>query len=165
MLRSTVDEVKESFAAAKNLNAALKNLLKKEGSGTPQVVGFAKDFRNAVSSGKNGPRDFFIEKNYPAKELFFLGAVRYAFPELVEGVVGAIVNKYADDFNSTYQRNDDGIKVTDAAAFKKIVKEVHGIIKNDLKAAEVPNNNFMQSAILATVFEVDVLAEVMKVLE
>jgi hypothetical protein len=165
MFQSTVDEVKEAFAAAKNLNAALKNLLKKEGSGTPQVVGFAKEFRNAVSSGKSGPRDFFIEKNYPAKELFFMGAVRYAFPEIVESTVGSIVEKFADQFNATYERHDDGIKVTDTAGFKKIAKEVHGIIASDLKAAELPTNNFMQNALLATVFEVDVFAEVIKVLE
>jgi ribosomal protein S17E len=165
MLQSTVDEVKEAFAAAKNLNAALKNLLKKEGSSSPQIVGFAKDFRNAASSGKSGPRDFFIEKHYPAKELFFMGAVRYAFPELVDATVGAIVEKFADQFNATYERNDDGIKVTNSAGFKKIAKEVHGIITSDLKAAELPTNNFMHNALLATVFEVDVFAEVMKVLD
>jgi hypothetical protein len=165
MLRSTVDEVKEAFAAAKNLNAALKNLLKKEGSGTPQIVGFAKEFRNAASSGKSGPRDFFIEKNYPAKELFLMGAVRYAFPELIDATVGSIVEKFADQFNATYERHDNGIKVTDTAEFKKIAKEVHNIIKADLKAAEVPTSNFMQNALLATVFEIDVFAEVMKVLE
>lgn len=165
MLKSTVQEVKDAFAAAKNLNAALKNLLKKESSGTPQIAVFAKEFRAAAGSGKSGPRDLFIEKNYPERELYFMGAIRYAFPELIESTVGSIITKYADDFNETYERNDDVVKVTNAAGFKKIVKEVHEIVKKDLTAAEVPNNTFMQNALLATVFEVDVLAEVMKVLE
>jgi hypothetical protein len=165
MLKSTVQEVQESFAAAKNLNSALKNLLKKESSGTPQIASFAKEFRAAAGSGKSGPRDLFIEKNYPEKELYFMGAIRYAFPELIESTVGSIIGKYADEFNATYEREEDKITVKDAAAFKKIVKAVHEIVKKDLTAAEVPNNPFMQNALLATVFEVDVLAEVMKVIE
>jgi hypothetical protein len=163
MLPSSVQEVQEAFAAAKNLNAALKNLLKREGSATPEVVGFAKDFRAAAGAGKSAPRDLFIERHFPAKELYFMGAIRYAFPELIESTVGTVIEKYADDFNSTYSRSDDGVVVKDAARFKKIVKEVQEIIKSDLKAAEVPANNFMQNAVLAAIFEVDVLSEVMKV--
>jgi hypothetical protein len=163
MLSSSVQEVQESFAAAKNLNAALKNLLKKEGSATPDIVGFAKDFRAAVASGKSTQRDLFIERHYLGKEWYFIGAIRYAFPELIESTVGGVVEKYADDFNSTYLRGDEGIVVKDAARFEKIVKEVSGIVRADLKAAEVPANNFMQNAVLAAIFEFDVLQEVMKV--
>lgn len=165
MLPSSVIEVQEAFAAAKNLNAALKNLLKKESASTPQIAVFAKDFRTAASSGKSASRDLFIERNYPAKELFFLGAARYAFPELIDATVGGILAKFADAFNATYERSESGIKVTDAAGFKKICREVRTIIERDLKAAELPVNNFLQNALLATVFEVDVLAEVLKVLE
>lgn len=165
MLPTTVQEIQESFAAAKNLNAALKNLLKKESSATPAVANFAKDFRAAVSSGKSASRDLFIERNFETKQFFFLGAARYAFPELVESTVGAIVAKYADEFNATYQRQDDGVKVTDAARFKEIVNAVRATIRNDVKAAGLPVNNFMESALLATVFEFDVLNEVMKVIE
>jgi len=163
MLKPTVEEVKESFAAAKNLNAALKNLLKRESSGSPAVAGFAKDFRVAATSGKSGPRDLFIERNFESKQFFFMGAVRYAFPELVESTVGAIVNKFADEFNATYQRQDGDVTVTNAKRFKEIVNEVLTIIDKDLKAAELPANTFMQVALLATVFEFDVLNEVMKV--
>ena len=164
MLPSSVQEVQESFAAARNLNAALKNLLKKEGAATPDIVGFAKDFRAAAASGKSVQRDLFIERHYPAKEWYFIGAIRYAFPELIESTVGGIVEKYADDFNSTYERSEDGIVVKDAVRFEKIVKEVSGIVKADLKAAEVPANNFMQNAVLAAIFEFDVFQEVIKVL-
>ncbi len=164
MLTPTIEEAKESFAAAKNLNAALKNLLKRESSGAPAVASFAKDFRFVVSSGKNIQRDLFIERNFEERRLFFIGAVRYAFPELVESTVGSVVAKYADEFNSTYERVDGGIKVTDAKRFEEIVKDVLAIISRDLKAADLPSNAFMQSALLAAVFEIDVLAEVMKVL-
>lgn len=163
MLKPTVEEVKESFAAAKNLNAALKNLLKRESSGSSAVAGFAKDFRVAVTSGKSAPRDYFIERNFENKQFFFMGAVRYAFPELVDSTVGAIVNKFADEFNATYERHDGAVTVTNTKRFKEIVNEVQTIIQKDLKAAELPVNTFMQVALLATVFELDVLNEVMKV--
>jgi hypothetical protein len=163
MLTPTVEEAKESFAAAKNLNAALKNLLKRESSGAPAVASFAKDFRAAVSSGKSVQRDLFIERNFENKRFFLIGAVRYAFPELVESTVGTIVTQYADDFNATYERIDGGVGVINAKRFEEIVNQVLAIIVKDIKAAEVPNNAFMQSALLSSVFELDVLNEVMKV--
>lgn len=162
MLNPTVEEAKESFAAAKNLNAALKNLLKRESSGAPSVASFAKDFRAAVSSGKDAQRDLFIERNFETRRFFFIGAVRYAFPELVESTVATIVSKYADEFNATYERVEGEVTVTNAKRFQEIVGEVVAIISQDLKAADLPGNSFMKSALLATVFEIDVLNEVMK---
>jgi hypothetical protein len=162
MLKSNVEDVKEAFAAAKNLNAALKNLLKKESANAPHVATFAKEFRQAVSSGKSAPRDTYIERNYPEKELLLMGAIRYAFPDLIEASVGAIITKYADNFNATYDRVEQGIVVKDRAGFMRIANEVREIIANDLKAAQVPNNTFMQTAVLASVFEPDVFAEVMQ---
>jgi hypothetical protein len=164
MRKPTVDEAKEVFAAAPNLNAALKNLLKREGTrGAPAVVAFAKEFRAAAVNGAK--RDLFVERNFDTKEFFFLGTVRYAFPQLIESSVGAIVDKYADDFNATYERHDDGVRVINPGRFKEIVVDVLGIVSGDLKAAELPDNNFMQRALLATVFELDVFSEVLKVLE
>jgi hypothetical protein len=119
----------------------------------------------AASSGKSAQRDLFIERNFDSKQFFFIGSVRYAFPELVDSCVGAIVERYADDFNSTYDRGESGVTVTNPKRFQEVVKEVQEIIRRDVKAAELPDNNFMRSALLATVFEFDVLQEVMKVLE
>ena len=165
MFTPTAEEAKVTFAAAKNLNAALKNLLKKESSSTPAVVAFAKEFRAAASSGKSASRDLFIDQNFADRQLFFLGAVRYAFPELIEATVSAIVAQYADEFNGTYERKDDGVRVINERRFAEIVRDVRAIIAKDLKASELPVNTFMESAMLATVFEFDVLGEVMKVIE
>jgi hypothetical protein len=165
MLPTTVPQVQDAFQAAKNLNAALKNFIKREGGNGAQVVSFAKDFRAAVSTGRAPAVTFFIEKNYPAKQVFFLGVARYAVPELVETSVGRIIEKHAEAFNTTYQRGENGITVTDAAQFKKIVRDVLAMIKEDIKAAGLTENPFLENALLASVFEVEVLAEVMKVVE
>ncbi len=123
MLPTTIDEIEQGFCKAKNLNSALKGFLKREGSANPQAASFAKDFRAAAGSGKAPAIRAFVERNYPKREIFFVGLARYAHPELVESVVGRIIDTHADAFNATYDRGEDGIKVTDAATFKKIVKD------------------------------------------
>lgn len=165
MLPSTPQELVEAFSAAKNLNAALKSFLKREGNNGGSVAAFAKEFRNAAGSGKVPALQLFVERNFPVKELYFIGAARYAFPELVESTVGKIIERYAEEFNATYSRDDQGVSVTDTKNFKRIVAEVRSMVEKELQAAELPKNNFMVNSLLATVFEVDVLAEVVKVLE
>jgi hypothetical protein len=90
---------------------------------------------------------------------------RYAHPELVESVVATIIDTHADAFNSTYERGESGISVKDAATFKKIVKDVQQIIDKGLVSAELPTSNFMKNTLMASVFEVDVLGEVLKVVQ
>ena len=165
MLETTVDEVTIALTGAKNLNSALKSFLKREGTQTPQVASFAKEFRGAVSSGRPEPVRLFIEANYEKRPMYFLGLARYAYPELIESVVGQIIEQHADTFNSTYERAEQGIKVTDAKAFGSIVKSVAQMIDDGLKTSNVPASNFMRNAVMASVFEPDVLTEVLKVVK
>lgn len=162
MLPTTVSDVQETFGSAKNLNAALKNFIKRESRSGDQVVSFAKDFRSAVTTGKAATINAFIEKNYPRKEVYFLGVARYAFPELVESCVGRIIDQHAESFNQTYERLEQGITIKDAKSFASIVREVHQMVKGDIQAAELPVNGFLENSLLSSVFEIDVLTEVMK---
>jgi hypothetical protein len=163
MLETNVEEVTVALTSAKNLNAALKSFLKREGTQTPQVATFAKEFRGVVTSGRPEPVRVFIEQNYEKRPMYFLGVARYAYPELIEAVVGKIIEQHAETFNTTYERADEGIKVTDAKAFGAIVKSVSQMIDEGLKASGAPTSNFMRNAIMASVFEPDVLTEVLKV--
>ncbi len=165
MLPTTIEEVEQSFLKAKNLNSALKNFLKREGTANPQAAAFAKDFRAAAGSAKAPAMRAFLERNYPKREIFFVGIARYAHPELVESTVGKIIDTHAEAFNATYERGEGGVTVKDAATFKKIVKSVDELIGQGLASAEVPQSNFMRNALLASVFEPEVLAEVLKVLK
>ncbi len=162
MLPTTGSDVQEAFGRAKNLNAALKNFIKRESRSGDQVVTFAKEFRAAVGTGREIAVSAFIEKNYPKKEVYFLGVARYAFPELVESCVGRIIDKYAEAFNQTYERQEQGIAVKDAKTFCAIVREVHQMVKADIQAAELPVNGFLENALLSSVFEIDVLTEAMR---
>jgi hypothetical protein len=165
MLETNVDEVTVALTSAKNLNAALKSFLKREGTQTPQVATFAKEFRGVVTSGRPEPVRVFIEQNYDKRPMYFLGVARYAYPELIEAVVGKIISQHAETFNTTYERAEQGIKVTDAKAFGAIVESVSQMIDEGLKASGAPTSNFMRNAIMASVFEPDVLTEVLKVVK
>lgn len=165
MLETNVEEVTVALTSAKNLNAALKSFLKREGTQTPQVATFAKEFRGVVTSGRPEPVRIFIEQNYEKRPMYFLGVARYAYPELIEAVVGKIIEQHAETFNTTYARAEQGIKVTDAKAFGAIVKSVSQMIDEGLKASGAPTSNFMRNAIMASVFEPDVLTEVLKVVK
>ena len=165
MLETNVEEVTAALTSAKNLNAALKSFLKREGTQTPQVAIFAKEFRGVVSSGRPEPVRLFIEQNYDKRPMYFLGVARYAYPELIEAVVGKIIEQHAETFNKTYARADQGITVTDSKGFASIVKNVAQMIDEGLTASGVPASNFMRNAIMASVFEPDVLTEVLKVVK
>lgn len=165
MLETNVDEVTTALTSAKNLNSALKSFLKREGTQTPQVAVFAKEFRGIVSSGRPEPVRLFIEQNYDKRPMYFLGLARYAYADVVESVVGKIIEQHADTFNTTYERAEQGITVTDAKTFGSIVKSVAQMIDDGLKTSGAPTSNFMRNAIMASVFEPDVLTEVLKVVK
>jgi hypothetical protein len=162
MFPTTIEEVENAFASAKNLNAALKSFLKREGRGGPQIASFAKDFRNAVGTGRPAAVKFFIEQNYSKREVLFVGLIRYVFPEAVESIVTKIFDTYADEFNTTYTKSEGGMTVTNPARFKEIAKSVVGLVEEGLRGAELPVSNFMKNSLLVCVFESDVLQEVFK---
>lgn len=165
MLETNAEEVTVALTSAKNLNAALKSFLKREGTQTPQVASFAKEFRGVVSSGRPEPVRLFIEQNYDKRPMYFLGVARYAYPEVIESVVGKIIEQHAETFNKTYDRAEQGIKVTDSKGFTTIVKNVSQMIDDGLKTSGAPASNFMRNAVMASVFEPDVLTEVLKVVK
>lgn len=163
MLKTSIDEVESAFRSAKNLNAALKTFLKREGTqGGPTIETFAKGFRNAASAGKPEPIRRFIEANYPKRELHFMAVVRYAHPDVVESIIQKIFEKHAETFNSTYEKTEDSINVTDRKKFDSIITDVFSMIESELKTNEIEATNFMRNAILASIFDTEVLPEVMK---
>jgi hypothetical protein len=97
--------------------------------------------------------------------MYFLGVARYAHSDFFEGVIGDIFNQYADPFNATYERADSGVKMLDEKAFRSIVKDVEGMISERIKAAALPPSNFLKNAMLVSIFEPDVLVQVLQCLQ
>lgn len=163
MTTVTTTEIIEVLSVGKNLNAALKNLMKREGENNPAVAVFAKEFRSRLGvvklMGCEGFIDRYLEKG---REGFFFGVARYAFAEVIDGAVEQIIELYADDFNATYERSDEGVNVTNPVRFKEIVLNVSERSTSALVAADIPVNGYSRGVMLATVFEPDVLDEVLK---
>jgi len=164
MLDTNFEEVHISFKAAKNLNAALKTLLKRESKNGDPIEGFVKDFRPLVQSENEEKIKGFIEKNFAKREMYFYALARYAYPEFYTSVIEKIFNTYAEEFNATYKKVEQGIEVTNKPEFAKIVKTVGKLIDEQLKESEMPVTNFFKKSVMVCVFEADVLKEVVKVL-
>ena len=164
MLKTTVEEIVQAFSGAKNLNAALKNFLKREAQADPSVERFAKDFRAALSAVRPAAAALsmqaFIKKNHPTKELYFAAVARYAYPELFEATIGSVHEEYAEEFNRTYQATDQGVNVTDRPKFQAIIKQVRKKVEAALVGAGLPCNNFLTNSFFLGIFEPNVLKEV-----
>lgn len=162
MFEANVDDVVGAFLAAKNTNAAIKNFLKKEKPSASSIARLAKDFRNAASAGKPEALRSFIEDNLTDNEEIFLALARYAHIEFVSTTVEEIINKYADQFNNTYEKTESGVKITDKKTFTSIAKEVQSLVEDNLKKLGLPVNEFMKQSIIGYVFEDGVKEEVMR---
>jgi len=158
---ATIDEVVGVFSGAKNLNAALKSFLKREAQGNAAVERFAKDFRAAVASGRPLALAAFIQRHYPAQEVFLSAVVRYAFPDLFDATINSVYTAHAEQFNSTYSQDGESIQVTDRARFDSIVQQVDGMIEAAVKAQGMTPNPFLRRAFLMGIFEPAVLREVL----
>jgi alpha-amylase/alpha-mannosidase (GH57 family) len=165
MTTITTAEIIEVLSVAKNLNAALKNLMKREGGSNPAVAAFAKEFRSKVGVGRLAGAEGFIDKCIEkGKEGFFFGVARYAFADVIDMAVEQIIERYADEFNATYERTEQGIGVKNSERFREIASDVSKLSVSALTTAEVPVNSYSRGVMLATVFEADVLEEVQKYL-
>lgn len=158
-------QVEEVLSAAKNLNAALKTFLKREARSENAVEAFVKSLRNVVARDRDGELLSYIEKHYENNEVHFAILAAYAFPELQDSVISAVYDQYGEDFNATYERRDKVIHITNPARFSSISRQVVTKIEEGLDQAGIPRNNFSVYSLLATIFEPDVLVQVLETLK
>lgn len=157
MFSFTTEDVVGSLKRAGNINAALKNFLKREVRRGDPAERFVKDLRE-VMVGKDETRALnYIEKRRPGFDSHLVAIGSYAHSEMVMVLANQIVEKYADRFNATYEVKDEDIAVKDKKEFESIMKEVSGVITQTLKEAGFGDSVFMQSVIFSTVFDRPVL--------
>ena len=150
-------DVVETLTAAKNLNAAIKNFLKKELKPGDKGERFVKDLRDLAPFKNLVKFQSYIAAALPQFELHLLVLVRYAHGEILEKVIEQLFAKYADDFNTSYEKTAKGINITNAAKFEQIVKSVLADIPNLLTAQQIKPNGFIRNAVLFLTFEQEVL--------
>jgi hypothetical protein len=157
-------DVEAVLASADNLNAALKTFLKKEGKAGRSVETFAKNLRAVVARNRGAALREYIDTHYEDKRVHFALLAAYAHPNVRDAIVPAVFDKHAEAFNATYEKGNDGVVVTDSAKFQEVAKDVVAMISSALKEANLPSNNFFVYSLLISIFEPDVLHEVMEIL-
>jgi hypothetical protein len=165
MLQTNSTEVVQALGSAKNLNAALKTFLKKQGNSAKAMEPFVKELRSVVQTEKSEMLTTFVERNLPRKEQYFVALVPFAFPEAVNGIVEQVISKYADAFNATYEKGAEGVEVLDHEKFGEIVSTVMTEVDTGLRAAGLEPSNFLRNALVATIFEPDLLPIVFQKLD
>lgn len=153
----TTDDIVESLKRSENLNAALKHFLKREVRRGDPAERFVKDLRDVFTAKDPSRALGFIEKKRPAFDSHLVAIGGYAHGEIVMGIANAIVEKYADRFNATYTVVGEDIEVKDTAGFDTIVGEAIALVTARLTEAGFGDSPFMQSVVLATVFDRPVL--------
>lgn len=164
MLSYTPEDVVASLRGAKNLNAAVKNFLKKDVGNDARIAQFAKELRAAFESPLKQRADLFIRQSLPQSEIPLIGVVRYCYVDGISAVVEQIAAQYAEEFGATYQQSVDGVEIKDRATFERIISEVVGGLGQRLEAQKLPASNFMKNAVLMFLFEADVLKHVIPLL-
>lgn len=157
MLPYSTEDAVSVLSKSQNLNAALKNYLKREVPNGDPAARFVKDFRAAIDSSNTARLQSYIEKARPQYDLPLIGICGYAHMETVGQIVTVIANKFADEFNSTYDSSGGTLKFKNQKRFDEIMKEALRMLDSELEKRDFRNSTFMKNAVLATIFEKAVL--------
>ena len=156
-----IEEVLEAIGGVSNLNAVLKKILKHEVQRGSQEERFFKDFRRIA----NAPRateqlKTFISNHFPDSGRYSMVVAGYAYDDKMSAITAEIIEKYADEFNSTYETKDSAIEIKDRAKFNSIAKEAIKIIEEGIKSQGLPASTFMKKVIVHRLFTPEVAKEV-----
>lgn len=159
MAHITAFEILQSFEGAKNINAAFKKFLKNDAGKDQNNLKFIKGLKQIFASRDEGQKLAFLNKHLPDFEPHFLVIGRYAYLEPVDAVTEEVITKFAEEFNTTYSKHDNGIEILNER-FSQIVSEVMAIISQRYEDGQLPKSKFMTSIILNSIFDAEVLKEV-----
>ena len=160
MANITALEILQTFEGAKNINAAFKKFLKNDAGKDQANLKFINGLKQIFASKDEGQKLAFLNKHLPDFEPHLLVVGRYAYVEPVDSVTEEVIIKFAEEFNTTYSKHDNGIEILNER-FSQIVSEVMAIISQCYQNGHLPESNFMTSIILNSIFDADVLKEVL----
>lgn len=166
IFKFSLEEVTATFDLSVNLNAGIKRAIKfssNYGDDSDDYLAFVKDFRGVVARDRKSERDAFIVRHLDKVPDYFARTAINVFRYQVEEVARGIVDRYADEFNTTYRDNGDGaIEVLDGANFERIVAEAYSETGPALVSIGLPDNNFLRIVVLLMVFTDEVSQEIRK---
>ena len=157
---STQDAV-ECFQNARNLNAAVKKILKSDTSNDTRTSRFCKALKSAIKSPKKEAIAAFVEKAIVDYEEYLFVVLRNAYAPLIDPILDTVIEEYADTFNETYSIDpmSGTISILNEETFKQIGEQALKAISSGTENSELPPNGFMKSAITYSLFDNAVLIE------
>jgi hypothetical protein len=154
------EQVFAAFNKAPNINAAIKNYLKRWATNQgPEAARFAKDLREVMTGRAPEAAKALIDKNLSKRRDTLLAIGACAHAELIDQVTAAIIEQYADDFNATYSAAGESITVNKERDFEAIVEKALAQIEKLLAAQELPDSKFLKAIAVSAIFEPAVLKE------
>lgn len=164
MFSYTVEDAVACFQNAKNLNSAIKKVVKSEAAKDPRTLRFTKAFKAAIKFQKEDTLSSFLEKAFGEYDQHLFLVLRNSFSTHLEPILDSIISEYADAFNDTYaiDYSSGTIEITDEQDFQKIGDEAMKKLILGLEQNEIPSNGFMKEASLYALFEPLVLKELEK---
>ena len=148
MLECTNEDIFVCLKKAPNINAAIKNFLKREIKKGDPAERFAKSLKAAFSSPNEEAAKKFIAESLPKFQNHIYSVACYAYYEIVSKMAETVVSEYADEFNATFEIQDGVLTYKDESKFKKISDNALGILKNGLKDAGFGDSPFMKNVAL-----------------
>jgi len=159
MNSATPHDIITALQGARNLNAAVKQCLKREvQKGTPAEK-FLKQLKTFLVSERWDAAETFIEKKLETFEPYLQLLTQQAYAGAIDIISDKIIEIYAEKFNATYERKESGVEVQDSTLFQKIVREVDSSLDDELKHQDLPPSPYMKQVLYSAVFEEDVLKE------
>lgn len=152
-------DVVGSLSQSKNLNAAVKTFLKKQGKAGDPGVKFAKELRDILQRPDRNFAIDFVERAGARFGPHLLAIGAYAHAPVIEDLASKIVEAFADDFNSTYAVRGDELEFKDEEKFREIANKALGMIDESLRAQGFDGSHFMRAIAMNAVFEAPVLRE------
>lgn len=160
----TTDEVLEVFKKSRSVEQAAKSFLRREvQKGSPEEQ-FVRNFKSALTSGSEARARSFIDKYLANNQNYFLALAGYAHLEFITGLSNKVFDKYADEFNATYETLEKEVRVKDKKKFAEIVKSTTEMLDAELKAYALPDSWFMKKTALNAIFEPRVMQQVLPLL-
>jgi hypothetical protein len=144
-----------------NLNASIKHFLKKELKAGDPAGRFIKDLKDLSDAPKTEPLERYIEASRPAFDAHLVALGKYAHMAAVNDIVVAIVDRYAESFNATYETEGEKIRVTNSAKFNEIVDEALKLVATQQASMGFGESKFFKNLVLLSVFDKPVLDHIL----
>lgn len=148
-----IEEIKTGILNSNNLNAALKNVLKKEAEKGSSLEKFSKALRKATSAKNEkvlkNTLDQYAEKYKPESILI----LRYVYDKEITEISNLIIEKFGEEFNSTYENKDELISLTNEDRFNEIINEVKELSQKKLKEYNMQPNTLNKFILFDTLFD------------